>query len=312
MASYAFFFNQKTFEQKQAEINSGDRPIIDYVGMEELKRPFVNFSPKDELFVVGLRADRIWLAGRMIVGFAPMTRERAAQQFNRSDFIDKKYICLAEQGEYDVFRTKLSVPKDVARGLILYKTDGEQTDTSSLKIDKPDQNLFRACPRLAEESATAFRNLLGFREEDSNVESGAGDFAYDTSAPIDEDYLLRSIKSRRGQPEFRRKLLSAYKGRCVITNCGVEELLEAAHIKPHSKGVDYGVSNGFLFRADIHTLFDLNLLAVDEFNNVKLSESLRNTEYWVYNGKKLLRVPDRSGDMPNRDALCARLALLRN
>lgn len=310
MSSYAFFFNKDTFERKASEILAGGKPVIDYVGMRA-ERPFVNFSAGDELFIVGIKNKRVLLAGRMVVDARPVERVRAIEKTGRGDLLERaEIICFARPDSIQEFRADLNVPLEVARNLTLFKSNGELTKADSLERDSPDPYLFMACPRLSEESANSLRNLLEVTPDDfatSVDEVSDGD-----DNTWSDEYQSRAIMSRKGQPVFRQKLLSAYKGRCVITNCGVEELLEAAHIRPHAESMDYSVSNGLLLRADIHTLFDLNLLAVDEFNNVKLSESLKYTEYWVYNGKKLLRVPDRSGDMPNRDALCARLALLRN
>ena len=48
----------------------------------------------------------------------------------------------------------------------------------------------------------------------------------------DREEIRRYIVWRRGQPEFRRKLLEVY-GCCTITGCISEQALEAAHIKPY-------------------------------------------------------------------------------
>ena len=39
--------------------------------------------------------------------------------------------------------------------------------------------------------------------------------------------VLSSIVRRRGQPAFRQRLLAAYNGRCAITGCDVEAVLDA-------------------------------------------------------------------------------------
>lgn len=74
---------------------------------------------------------------------------------------------------------------------------------------------------------------------------------------------LAAIWSRRGQPEFRARLLQAYGSQCAITECNVVDALEAAHIIPFSEERGYAISNGILLRADIHTLFDLFLISID-------------------------------------------------
>src|SRR5207249_4315916 len=45
--------------------------------------------------------------------------------------------------------------------------------------------------------------------------------------------ILAQIVQRRGQGKFRRRLLQAYKHRCAITGCSIEQILEAVHITPY-------------------------------------------------------------------------------
>lgn len=102
--------------------------------------------------------------------------------------------------------------------------------------------------------------------------------------PIDEK-VLREIKSRRGQPDFRKALLALLKGKCCISGCNVENVLEAAHIVPHSEVTNYSVSNGLLLRADLHTLYDLNLIGINLDGKIYLSSNLIESDYWVYHGQ---------------------------
>ena len=89
--------------------------------------------------------------------------------------------------------------------------------------------------------------------------------------------VARSIAVRRGQPKFRRALLDAYGSKCCITRCDAPEALEAAHILPYRGDETNHVQNGLLMRADIHTLFDLGLIAVTPELKVAVSRSLRGT-----------------------------------
>ncbi|MBU6257929.1 MAG: HNH endonuclease [Burkholderiales bacterium] len=106
--------------------------------------------------------------------------------------------------------------------------------------------------------------------------------------------------------------MEAYGRQCVITRCAVEGLLEAAHITPHAEQTDYELSNGLLLRSDIHTLFDLSLIAIDSRHRVRVSPKLRYSEYWIYNDKELHRFPDRLADSPNAVALDRRVASLQS
>lgn len=73
----------------------------------------------------------------------------------------------------------------------------------------------------------------------------------------------RTIRWRRGRRRFRQALMKRYGTACMVTGCKLVDLLEAAHISPYRGEQDNHAENGLLLRADIHTLFDLNLLAID-------------------------------------------------
>ncbi|XVX20365.1 HNH endonuclease [Actinomycetota bacterium] len=87
-----------------------------------------------------------------------------------------------------------------------------------------------------------------------------------------------SIVVRRGQGAFRQSLLSAYDHKCAITGTNVDALLDAAHILPYKGTHTDRPDNGLLLRTDIHTLFDLYLLAIDA-GHVVLSSTLDESEY---------------------------------
>lgn len=125
----------------------------------------------------------------------------------------------------------------------------------------------------------------GLVEDDSfGIEAGQDN---NESPPLNK--VLRSILERRGQPKFRRDLLNIYNNRCCVTGCAVMELLEAAHINPFSEDGDNSLSNGLILRADIHTLFDRNLLTVDQNCVVRISKDLIGSEYESLRGKKIHR-----------------------
>jgi hypothetical protein len=75
--------------------------------------------------------------------------------------------------------------------------------------------------------------------------------------------INRSIAARRGQRAFRRNLLRRYGPSCMITGCQLLEIVEAAHIWPYRGDEDNHPENGLLLRADLHTLFDLDLLGIN-------------------------------------------------
>jgi hypothetical protein len=134
----------------------------------------------------------------------------------------------------------------------------------------------------------------------------APDVEFDPEALSDgREYERRAILRRQGQPVFRLALLRAYDGRCAVTECGVVEVLQAAHIFPYRGAATDRVDNGLLLRSDIHDLFDLGRLGFDDGWRVRLHDDLRGSEYQALEGKRL-RMPRERASRPSLKALRAR------
>lgn len=89
-----------------------------------------------------------------------------------------------------------------------------------------------------------------------------------TYIPKDGDFrkiVERQIRERRGQQLFRDGLRKRYQDRCLITKCRILDVLEAAHIRPYRGENDNALDNGLLLRADIHSLFDLDLIGIEPY-----------------------------------------------
>lgn len=107
------------------------------------------------------------------------------------------------------------------------------------------------------------------------------------SRPIET--AMRAIAARRGQSRFRKRLLHLYGNQCAVTGEGPTEVLEAAHIQPYSLAGLNTIDNGLLLRADIHTLFDLGLIAITPVvREVHVDKRLDGTSYFELD-KELLR-----------------------
>jgi hypothetical protein len=129
----------------------------------------------------------------------------------------------------------------------------------------------------------------------------ADDPSFDPDSISDErERAIRAIRIRRGQAAFRTTLMTAYGRRCAITGCAVEDVLEAAHIRPYTGRLTNHVSNGLLLRADIHTLFDCWLIAVEPSSRtVVISDALKGSSYGQLEGRKL-RTTDVSSSASRR------------
>jgi len=102
--------------------------------------------------------------------------------------------------------------------------------------------------------------------------------------------VISSVVQRQGQRDFRLSLLYAYGSKCAMTGCCVVDVLEAAHIHRYFGKETNLVSNGLLLRADVHTLFDLNLISVDtQTMRICIAPSLEGTCYEELLGKPLAK-----------------------
>lgn len=139
---------------------------------------------------------------------------------------------------------------------------------------------------------------------EGDIETSNSDFSPEDAEKAKEK-VARAVALRRGQPKFRKKLLSIYENTCAVTGTSFAPILEAAHIVPYMGEKTNHVTNGILLRADIHTLFDLGLLGINQSYEVVVSSTLKETEYEACNGRKIA-VPVSKSERPSLLALKSR------
>ena len=108
--------------------------------------------------------------------------------------------------------------------------------------------------------------------------------------PDDDPYARRnaSLRIRKGQPKFRRSLMKECKSKCCITGTNVTHVLDACHIEEHAQNGINHISNGILLRADIHDLFDYNLLFIEPTTHiVHIHKDLLSSKYGIYHGTRI-------------------------
>ena len=104
----------------------------------------------------------------------------------------------------------------------------------------------------------------------------------DVLADIERQKVQVSVLARPQQSRFRKDVLEASNGKCVITGVKLRDVLEAAHIKPVKDSGNDHASNGFCMRTDIHTLFDAGHLKIQPTGDIQLSDAARNeAEYAI-------------------------------
>ncbi|GAA2341329.1 HNH endonuclease signature motif containing protein [Dactylosporangium salmoneum] len=94
-----------------------------------------------------------------------------------------------------------------------------------------------------------------------------------------------------------------------MTGESAEAVLEAAHIEPYRGQHSHAITNGLLLRADLHTLFDLHLVAVDHNGNLVVSSHLDGSSYATLQGRPL-RLPQQPAHRPSKRGLAAHRKIL--
>ncbi|WP_405944153.1 HNH endonuclease [Streptomyces sp. NBC_00932] len=82
-----------------------------------------------------------------------------------------------------------------------------------------------------------------------------------TEKAIAGGHSTATVRVRRGQANFRKKLLDTYGETCAFSGPTPAVVLEAAHLYSYADTGDHN-GGGFLLRRDLHRLFDLGLIAI--------------------------------------------------
>ena len=130
--------------------------------------------------------------------------------------------------------------------------------------------------------------LARFTVLEPNQALEAGTQEDDALAAEPLKFAASSIRARRGDRRLRTSLLRAYGDQCVITGASPRAILEVAYVVPFPKGNFNSTDNAILLRSDLHTLWDLNMIAVNpDTLCVEVDESLLATAYGEYAGRKI-------------------------
>lgn len=111
--------------------------------------------------------------------------------------------------------------------------------------------------------------LIELVEQSDSLNNDNADGEFDTT----EGVLTITHARQKRDPNFRRKVYDAYNNKCAMCGIGLE-LIEAAHIVPHSHelGTDE-IDNGISLCALHHTAYDRSLIYFDEQLEILINES---------------------------------------
>ena len=95
------------------------------------------------------------------------------------------------------------------------------------------------------------------------------------------------LRDRGNQSKFREDVRRAYRNTCAITGVTTPEAVEAAHIMPFRGPQTHRVDNGILLRRDLHRLYDVGLLSIDDKFVVTVASEVHDLEYRSLDGRVL-------------------------
>jgi hypothetical protein len=231
-----------------------------------------------------------------------------------SDDIVKALVALKGRSDTDtwILPRLIDIESPLARTAYRSLADRYQDEHPEDNLPKAESGTHPARRRVA------FIHLLEHELDELNHGSGSQTAATgqdeddEASEPMpsdDVDARLRvqaEIFRRQGQERFRQDLIKAYSSRCAVTGCDVKWALEAAHIRQYLGPASNDVRNGLLLRADIHSLFDLDLLGINpETRKVVLSWRLTGKHYKPLSGL-LLADPKKEKYRPSKARLVER------
>lgn len=171
------------------------------------------------------------------------------------------------------------------------KADLEQA--VKLGTNFPDEARALLAPASAPKAATASGGGIAAQVVSKGVFAGKAPAGVSVGA-------WQGVLQRRGPEEFRQKVLKAYGGKCAVSGADAEAVLEVALIDPDGPNEP---KNAILLRADLRTLFELNLLRVHpKTRKVVLADAVQNGSYarlWA----RTLRPPESKDASPDFAAL---------
>lgn len=162
--------------------------------------------------------------------------------------------------------------------------------TGSKVIDRLRRFILEKTYLLNNDELSEFRHVVEeFRSKSIKMISELPPSPVDDALIRDKQAILDGLERRYSRQEvrpeqaaFRAALMNIYGGKCAISGCRIEPILQAAHILPFSEYIELrnDTRNGLLLRADVHILFDKCLLTINpESYKVVLSPKLESSPY---------------------------------
>lgn len=129
---------------------------------------------------------------------------------------------------------------------------------------------------LSDEGGDRIRALLSFTPPNQPIEDVATAVSQQNIVNnVERARKLASVLSRPQQAKFRRDVLTACGGCCLLTGESMPSVLRACHIIEVKDGGPDIAANGIALRSDLHDLFDSGHLRISTTGKILLSEAAR-------------------------------------
>lgn len=125
-------------------------------------------------------------------------------------------------------------------------------------------------------------------------------FVLQPDEDIEKDII--EVKKRQSATRFRKMISIIYEGKCAITGEETTEVLDACHIQVYKNDESNHSQNGILLRTDLHKLFDMGLLMIDDKLTVTISNKIKSEYYLQLNGLRI-KLPKKKENHPSLEAL---------
>jgi hypothetical protein len=194
---------------------------------------------------------------------------------------------------HDLYRTaEIWQPADCTSTPCPHRDEERETDLEWQHQLRRDQQRLAKQGIIVSESGkwhlVHHRAYLRPEEADALSAAGEDEKPYLPTSGDSRGLVMRQIKARRGQHLFRNALRDRYGDVCLISGCMMMDVVEAAHIKPYRGELDNHPGNGLLLRADLHTLFDLDLIGIQPAAlTVRVHPKAKQAGYGCFDGAKL-------------------------
>jgi len=120
------------------------------------------------------------------------------------------------------------------------------------------RDTFNAIRPLDRNLLMPFLETISGRDVDLVVDIGEQEVAI-----ILGGHVEATVRRRRGQREFRFKMMEKFGEICAFSGEQPPQVLEAAHLNSFAQTGEHHLNGGLLLRRDFHALFDANLMTVN-------------------------------------------------